>query len=1160
MGTSPALSLSEIQHKAVTILDKNVCVSAGAGSGKTTVLVERFLQIVTQKKISPERIVSITYTDKAANGMKERLVHAFAERGFLEERRALESAYAGTIHSFASRILKENPIEAGIDPDFVVIDNEEGSVLIDETLNEIFEEAASGQAVFDLLKCYGEENLREGLIAIYKRARSMDYDLANMPSSLVVPETCPAWKKLSSHLEKFVSVRPEKASKTAEANLEIAKELLSKILKEEHILTWPALHEWMSLARSLSKKAKAQSVAVDQIKELFEEAIGLEMEKIALPFKKSFLVLYQLFQNRFAAKKAENRFLDFDDLLIKAYKLFTAKGEMYQELRRRYREKFDYILVDEFQDTSRLQARWIQLLTRANNLFIVGDAKQSIYRFRNADLEGFLEKEQEIARQTEGCRLVLNENYRSRPEILDVINWLFEKIWQEDGFCFEKLCPKRFFESKNGPSVELLCIERTSVDEGEDLSMDEARIREARTLAGRLKDIIEGGLVKITERDGKAHEARYGDIAVLFHAMTSVSIYERELREAEIPYFVVRGRGFYEKQEIADLVNFLVILESLERDIPLAAVLRSPLFGLSEDALFWLSRVKQSNPAVPLSKGLENFDFARLGEADSERLRFFLETFEWFRARKDRLRAADILERLVERTHYDAKLIGKSDGRRKYANVLKLIDTAREFETREAFGLSEFIQYVKKLSLQEAKESEAQIGLEKGDAVKLLTIHQAKGLEFPILAVADLGRERKSFSSLPLNFTPAHGLGLQVKNPINRKLEKSQIFLKNKEEEARKDKEELKRIFYVALTRAEEHLILSGVTQAKSVEGKSYHELPTFMEWIRKALGENPPFPVFSVKENALPRRKHERLSLAEMSPFKEAIHSFRPIEELEGVCLKEDSETALKVETLLSGTSPFRKEYYETRDLSVSAFLKYESCPGCYYDFYEMYGLDEAFDMGGKTEGEAGEDETTPLARREFGNFFHRVMQHLDFKDFSGESLHFQLSTLERFLGQEELQELGCSVRNFLGTEWGELIRKSRIHREIPFIYRLSRGMLRGQIDLIAETSGGELVVLDYKTSRLQNREELESKAKEYELQIFIYALALRDIIGVSPPKGVLYFTSLNESVVYNLSHELLDATRVKLESALEAIIFGKTPFAHRTNCPRLIQHECVR
>jgi len=353
--------------------------------------------------------------------------------------------------------------------------------------------------------------------------------------------------------------------------------------------------------------------------------------------------------------------------------------------------------------------------------------------------------------------------------------------------------------------------------------------------AGIGPDLVEGREIQIADKDGE-RDVRYGDIAILLRATTDSAIYEKELRDLDIPYFALRARGFYDKQEIADLVNFLVILEKPYLDIPLASVLRSPLAGLSEDALFWLTRVKENVDQTPLCEALRRKDLLEpLSPEDAGKLEAFTRLFDDLAGRKDKRRISSILIHAVEKTRYDAKILGKPEGKRKLANVKKLIDMARDFETREAFGLADFVRYVKKLSIQDVRESEAQVELEKGEAVKLLSIHKAKGLEFPVVVAADLGRALNAGESLPVNFTQKNGLGFKIKNEATGSWEEDFGYRKNKEFESVRERQELKRLFYVLLTRAEEHLILSGSAKEKDPEEKNTRSCrPGWIGFLRR--------------------------------------------------------------------------------------------------------------------------------------------------------------------------------------------------------------------------------------------------------------------------------------------------------------------------------------
>lgn len=1152
MGKAGALKLSPKQKAIVTAADKSLCVSAGAGSGKTLVLVERFAYLVTEKGVSPDRIAAVTYTEKAANNMKERLVKIFTDRGLLEERRVLENAYIGTIHGFASRLLKENPAEAGVDPHFTVLESGQADLLMDEVLEAVFEEAAGSPDVFNLLQRYGKDgNLAEAVKAIHAKARSLGKPLAEMlkTASLTRPGTDALWLELASFLKQVIKTNGG-TSKTAQANREAAVRLAELVPGREENLSW----EKIAALEACGKEIKARGAGsewVPEMRERLETLIGLEIEKTGAPFRESFFSLYESFSTRYTAIKEENGLLDFDDLLIKAYELFSGEDEIRAAVRERYREKFEHVMVDEFQDTNRLQSGWIDRLARADNLFVVGDAKQSIYRFRHADLEAFLEKKAAMESGPLGRSFALNDNYRSRGELLEFINGLFREIWREDAFEFEELAAGKRFPEKKIPSVEFLKIDQQG---GGEETKDKARVREARALAGRLKRLVEGREIQIADKGGE-RDVRYGDIAILLRATTDSAIYEKELRDLDIPYFAMRARGFYDKQEIADLVNFLVVLEKPYLDIPLASVLRSPLAGLSEDALFWLSRVKEKAEQTPLCEALRRKDILEpLSPEDSGKLQAFTRLFDDLGGRKDKRKISSILIHAVEKTRYDAKILGRPEGKRKLANVKKLIDMARDFETREAFGLSDFVRYVKKLSIQDVRESEAQVELEKGEAVKLLSIHKAKGLEFPVVVAADLGRALNAGESFSVNFTESHGLGFKIKNEVTGSWAEDFGYRKNKDSESVRERQELKRLFYVLLTRAEEHLILSGSAKEKDPEEKSYGELSTWMDWLLKAFSFKK-VPVRKLTEEQGPVPAWSRvLSLAETEPFADAIRGMRPIESALLKQLPGDSGLSGLTDTLKDAVRFELKDYHETRDLPVSALLKYDECPGCYFDVYEMRAPEEREEPDFAA---AEEDEARPgLARREFGIIFHRALQHFDFKNPAPLEIERLLQRERVFLSAADAEELEKSVSNFVNGEWGNLARKSEIYRELPFIYKLPRGQVRGQIDLVIKTPDGDWIIVDYKTGRVSSEKELEAKARPYELQILLYALALKDIAGGADPgafksvRGVLYFTALDKAWAADLTEEKIGATRKKAENILECVASAKGPMAHGEKC----------
>ena len=291
--------------------------------------------------------------------------------------------------------------------------------------------------------------------------------------------------------------------------------------------------------------------------------------------------------------------------------------------------------------------------------------------------------------------------------------------------------------------------------------------------------------------------------------------------------------------------------------------------------------------------------------------------------------------------------------------------------------------------------------------------------------------------------------------------------------------------------------------------------------------------------------------SLAETEPFASAVLEMRPIER---ALVKQLPGGLSEQARALKDAVRFElKDYHETRDLPVSALLKYDECPGCYFDVYEMRAPEERGEPDFAAAQE--EDEARPgLARREFGIIFHRVLQHFDFKNPPVLEIERQIQRERAFLSAADAEELKKSVSNFVNGEWGDLARKSEIHRELPFIYKLSSGQVRGQIDLVIKTPAGDWIIVDYKTGRVASEKELEAKARPYELQILLYALALKDIAGaaggIKNIRGVLYFTSLDKAWMADVTEEKIGVTRKKAENILECVASAKGPMAHGEHC----------
>src|SRR5438132_8582970 len=481
-----------------------------------------------------------------------------------------------------------------------------------------------------------------------------------------------------------------------------------------------------------------------------------------------------------AAKDRESA-LDFEDLQLLARELLQE----HEEIRERESWRFRSIMVDEFQDTNRLQCELIDLLARDDGeLFFVGDEFQSIYRFRHADVEVFRER-----REQAGGVLALTHNYRSRPEVLEVINHLFSADF---GKAFQPLAAAgRFPDPAFGPAVELLVTDKDSYKD----TGTHWRQAEARHIARRVRDLVDSG------------EAEPGEIVLLFAAGTDARLYEEALRAAGLPTFRAPGRAYYPQHQVVDLLAYLPLLHNRYDDEALVTVLASPLVGVSNDALVLLRRAA---PKRPLFAGLEKGMPEGLSSRDARLFQAFKQRFDRLASQASSLTLERLCEQIVCEHDYDLAVLAQWDGRRRYANLRKPARLARSYEELRGPDVEGFVRFVAEQDAVGASELEAVAEEEGTDVIRLLTIHSAKGLEFKVVVVADAGRDRRSPDADEILCLPDGRLGFRVADPASGKRLSTAEYETVKAAERDAEEAERRRLYYVAMTRAIDRLIVSG--------------------------------------------------------------------------------------------------------------------------------------------------------------------------------------------------------------------------------------------------------------------------------------------------------------------------------------------------------------
>ncbi|MBI3652273.1 MAG: UvrD-helicase domain-containing protein [Acidobacteria bacterium] len=860
------------QREAIDTRGRRVLVSAGAGSGKTRVLVERFLKLLEE---NPDwqvaDIVAVTFTEKAAREMVARIRREIRSRieqsldpderrRWREHRNALDSSRIGTIHALCASLLRAHPAEAALDPEFEVSEEIEAAVLLDTAIEETLVETARLQApeleIFSYLTAHQIRSTLRALIAQgesgrralsrFLREESTPQDAAEIltfwrntltsyqieAANLLLERS--AWHSEVATITTLVALKSD--DKREQCRLQVV-ELLEvaafsddderiKALREiAHCinLRGGSIRNWAS-----ADEFEAVKIALNNLRQFIRDEKVLELEVNEADAQAAEVVaylarLYDKTRARFQQMKNARAVLDFNDLEEITEAMLAAHPEVCQLYQGG--ERLRALMIDEFQDTSPIQKSILWKLAPANQeLFIIGDAKQSIYRFRGADVTVFQDARHEVE-SSGGCVVGMDTCFRTHSRLIGFVNHLFPAVFTVESRYdtpYEKMLANRAALHEQA-SVELHIIAQNPNAEADEASATEApeklnamqlRDLEARLMARRINEIIHQGEVLVGDERNAPRRAAYGDFALLFQASTHFDIYEQALADAEIPYVTIAGRGFYARQEITDISNLLAFLASPIDNLSLASVLRSPMFAWSDETLLRL----RLEPIAHLWTALGD-DSITVAPDQLAAVEFARATLTHLRTLVGRVSAAQLLTTAVRETGYLATLMALPNGERRVANVEKLIEQTHQLAT---LTLAEVVERIQDLRFREIREGEATI--EEAGAVRLMTVHKSKGLEFPIVWIVDAtygGNTGKSLLAMHSDF----GIALDVRaDDFDRRKEtpRSAAFDLLRRLEAQMDKAEKKRLLYVAATRARDHLMISGSLGRAKLTGEHW--------------------------------------------------------------------------------------------------------------------------------------------------------------------------------------------------------------------------------------------------------------------------------------------------------------------------------------------------
>lgn len=1048
----------------------DVFVSAAAGSGKTKVMTERFVEAVRDDGIPVNRILTITFTNEAAAQLQGKIAARLAQEGLIEEARGVPDAYIGTIHSFCSRVLRAHSFTAGIDPNFIMLEDVRAKAIIEDSIDlASVEFAGRGERHLDFISQIGKKNLSQTVISLHEALRSAGFidPTAGFPEFLcdksAMPDTDTLFKQLRQKLESIIGKEGRDAGpKTYTANFEVAEGLLGHLDIFGHD-TRPGLSERFKF-NTQANVSKAVFGEVKELLKIIDDSIAVGMAQLYHGF---YAELLEIFSRVYREQKAGVSGLDFEDLQLLTKRLF----ENHPGIRDGYKSRFKQIMVDEFQDTNRLQCDLINLIA-SNNVFTVGDENQSIYRFRHADVSVFRDLRASVEAKAAGLSIKLPQNYRSREELISFVN----RVGKAFGLFNEGNLPlvpgrRHGFMCSGGPAVEFAIVEEKRN------TADPAYV-EALHIARRVSELLNEGKYKA------------GDIAVLIPKRTKLKVIEAALQDFGVDYYTISGSGYYSITEVAEIRDLLAVMVNPYDDAALIGVLRGPCVRLSDDALVLIRKAaSKAAPDTPLWEAVKSGQLELPGK-DNEKLTRFLSILAELRRYATQGGLSAIIEQAAAATGYDlACLMRDQKGTLRYANIRKLMELADSYEEGYGPKLAGFAEHLAKQKELSGQEGEATLADEEAGAVRIMTVHAAKGLQFPVVFLAlSKGKpiynspgssEMVVFSGKKSAFKVA-GLNRAYEAPGYSELK----GILRQEADA-----EDKRLIHVALTRAEERLFITGICDIDKDLKKS--ETNTYIEWLMGAL---------DLKHGELRSQRDkgncswndggvdlsliipelillDGASIGQRQGVAEDILPpnidpawLAPVNPARSVYVRELSYTAL--EDFIACARRFRLRYIEATKLKPQSF---GSSPS------------KASINGSISTSDAGAGSRLDAAS--LGTLVHELMQSIDM--FSGAEVALDMVRRRHpNLALSDRQRIETIVRSFSNSAIAKRLAKAQdIQKETPFAYEVADTVLFGRLDVLTYDTTQALIV-DYKTGKIS--EDLPGLLQKYKLQMEVYALAL--------------------------------------------------------------------
>ena len=1194
---------TEEQSQAIHEKGSNILVAAAAGSGKTAVLVERIINKIIEEEIDIDKLLVVTFTNAAASEMRERILNAIYKK--IEEEPTnlrlqkqitlLNKSNICTIHSFCLDVIRNNFYEINISPNFRIGDTAEIELLKEEVLDELFEDLylKEDEGFLKLLEIYtsykDDEPLKDIVKSIYnfiqsapfpekwlaEKVKLFDIDIENTDFAETVwgkiilnnykeciEENILGLKKIKKELEAENEL--EKFSQAIRLDIENLESLLVnlnswdksyELAKTFSFVRWPSSKKINSETPAFVKEKRDMINA--KFKKLKDSIFIYTSAEVLSDLKNMYEVLKLLqaiilkFNENYKKAKLERNIIDFNDIEHLALKILIKDEDgkyVPSEIAKKYQDKFEEIAIDEYQDSNMVQEYILTSISKGNNIFMVGDVKQSIYKFRQAMPELFLNKYKTYKLKKEkteadDLKIQLFKNFRSRENILDTTNIIFQEIMSKDlgdvdynedeylnlGANYEEPQLENIdFAGKT--EINIINLEDTTKDSQEDEEDNvkteriENSILEARYVAQKINELINSNYYVLDKKEGY-RKVTYKDIVVLLRSTTELSpIYEKEISDLGMPVYSETSTEYLNSVEIQLIMSCLKIIDNPMQDIPLVTVMRSMIGGFTDNDLI----------EIRLADKYENFYESivkariQVNEELRNKIDSFLELINQWREASEFLALDELIWKIYMDTGYYNYVGLMQNGKLRQANLKMLFERAKQYESATFKGVFNFINFIDKLKLRNNDLGAAKIIGENENVIRIMSIHKSKGLEFPVVFLSSTGKNfnlkdlrEKILIHQEIGFGPNYeNSELKIEYPT---LAKEAIKMVSKRESI---SEEM-RVLYVALTRAKEKLIITGIEKdlQKSIESKE-KELQIYESEDNSKI--NP-----KILESYKSYLDWIELVYLKNKIKNSDIFEFNVVSKTEILNQTVESETERKDVLKDIANKKVSKENME----KIKNILEWEYK---YKDSTEMpseLSVSKIKELSKDTEEKIGITlkkpnfliEKTELTPAEKGTIMHLCLQKLNYKEeYNLEKLKNMVNNLvnkEIILPKEAESVNYNKILAFLSSNiWKEMQTAKVVEQEKAFYLNLKANeiyqndaedeiLVQGIIDLYYITNNDELVLVDYKTDYVENNNE-QSLEDKYNIQLEIYKKALEESLNRKVDKVYIYSTWLNKEI----------------------------------------------